>query len=221
MTEDNRKRGGKRDRFIEYGSWTSMIRRCTKPEHPSYKNYGGRGIKVCERWMVFENFLSDVGPKPSRRHTIDRIDSDGDYEPKNCRWSTRVEQNRNKSDNVWIEHRGERRTAAEWARVLGIPLSTLRYRFRRGLSGEALFSDSDRRTGGLKRPANFSVLEENKKLREELQEIGKERDELAFKLGMAEAVIEAAKECDHRFGTNGSDARWMRFRAALAKYDAK
>lgn len=79
-----------------YNSWSDMIKRCTYKDMPVYRYYGGRGVKVCERWMSLENFLSDMGPRPSKRHSIDRIDNDGDYEPSNCRWATQTQQNRNR-----------------------------------------------------------------------------------------------------------------------------
>jgi hypothetical protein len=72
-----------------------MIERCAYPNHVSYKNYGARGIQVCERWMHFENFLGDMGDRPFSRAMLDRIDNDGNYEPGNVRWATRLEQNRN------------------------------------------------------------------------------------------------------------------------------
>lgn len=80
----------------EYGSWVSMKTRCNNKNHSTYKNYGGRGIKVCSRWEnSFNEFIKDVGKKPTLGHSIDRVDNDGDYEPGNVKWSTRIEQNNN------------------------------------------------------------------------------------------------------------------------------
>lgn len=81
-------------RSSTYKSWDAMRQRCSNPKLPFFKNYGGRGIRVCERWMKFENFVADIGERPAGL-TLDRINNDGNYEPGNCKWSNRKEQNNN------------------------------------------------------------------------------------------------------------------------------
>jgi hypothetical protein len=84
-------------RTSEYNSWVGMINRCTNPKHRSFKEYGGRGIKVCKRWRrSFAAFLEDMGPRPTPQHTIDRKNNDGGYTKRNCRWATRSQQNLNR-----------------------------------------------------------------------------------------------------------------------------
>jgi hypothetical protein len=81
-----------------YGTWLHMIHRCTRPDRPSWPDYGGRGIRVCDRWLGdagIANFIADMGPKPTTLHSLDRLDNDGDYEPGNCAWTTQREQSRN------------------------------------------------------------------------------------------------------------------------------
>lgn len=103
----------------EYVIWVGLRARCANTKSISHANYGGRGIKVCERWDKFENFLSDMGVRPSPLHSIDRIDNDGNYEPGNCRWATRVEQNSNTRRNRIVTYRGQEMTITEAACLAG------------------------------------------------------------------------------------------------------
>jgi len=83
-----------------YSSWIHMNSRCNNPNSNGYNNYGGRGIKICDRWKIYENFRDDMGEKPGSEYSIDRIDNDGNYEPDNCRWSTFKEQMNNQGNKI-------------------------------------------------------------------------------------------------------------------------
>lgn len=131
LSEQSRRHGMRQS--PTYGIWAGMRERCQNVNAPAYANYGGRGIKVCDRWKKFENFIADLGERPAGM-SLDRIDNDGNYEPGNCRWATREEQNNNQRKTVWLEHRGERKTKTQWARALGISLSTLHNRLKVGWS---------------------------------------------------------------------------------------
>lgn len=89
-----------------YRSWSHMLDRCNNPHNHAYSRYGGRGITVCDRWMTFENFLADMGERPSLDYSIDRTDNNGNYGPDNCRWATRSEQQRNKRPYKWKRSEG-------------------------------------------------------------------------------------------------------------------
>lgn len=103
-----------------YKAWRAMFDRCDNPNTANYARYGGRGIKVCDRWRKFEPFFADMGQRPSLEHSIDRIDNDGPYTAKNCRWATRIEQARNRSSNVTFTSDGETLTSTEWGERLGL-----------------------------------------------------------------------------------------------------
>lgn len=105
-----------------YRVWGAMKERCENQNNRGYRRYGGRGIKVCERWRSsFENFMMDMGPRPEgQRYTVERVDTNGDYEPSNCRWATYKEQARNKRDNRLITFNGQTKCAAEWEEELGL-----------------------------------------------------------------------------------------------------
>lgn len=131
----------------EYRAWNGMKRRCYWKKHKDYSRYGGRGIVVCERWMnSFTTFLEDMGLRPSSKHSLDRIDVNGNYEPSNCRWATDVEQSNNRHSNVVIEFNGESKTATEWARHLGMPDDVIAKRIRRGWSIERALTQPARRS---------------------------------------------------------------------------
>ncbi len=114
----------------EYRAWAHLIQRTTNPKNAAAKNYSERGIKVCQRWRTFANFLADMGPKPSPAHTIERIHNDGDYEPGNCKWATRKEQCNNSRNNRRITFEGKSLTLTEWSKIVGVTAGTLHTRLK-------------------------------------------------------------------------------------------
>lgn len=122
-----------------YRSWADMVKRCTVSTSTGFHKYGGRGIKVCSRWMSFEGFLADMGDRPAGK-TLDRIDNEGNYEPGNCRWATPAEQARNTRRTRLLTIDGETLCLADWAARVGIKRQTLYRRIRLGLPPiEAVF----------------------------------------------------------------------------------
>lgn len=109
-----------------------MRSRCLYPSSPGWANYGGRGISVCERWLDFANFLADMGERPLKAMSIERMDVNGDYEPGNCVWATREVQSANRRDTVWVDWQGGRRKLIEIARAAGQDIGTVRGRLRMG-----------------------------------------------------------------------------------------
>lgn len=106
--------------------WRTMVQRCHNPKNSMYSYYGGRGILVCQRWRdAFMNFYSDMGPRPSMKHTIDRIDNNGPYSLENCRWASKNEQQWNRRDSRLIGFRGQLKPMTAWAEELGMYYSTL------------------------------------------------------------------------------------------------
>lgn len=124
---DNKKHGYCKTSI--YNTYHAMISRCYNDKNESYQYYGAKGIKVCDRWLEsFENFLADMGEKPSENHSIDRINVFGNYEPSNCRWADKLEQENNKTTNVLIEYKSQKYTISQLARILNINYHTLRNR---------------------------------------------------------------------------------------------
>lgn len=123
----------------EYEVWKGMKARCFNPNHAHYHRYGGRGIKVCDGWKdSFAAFISDMGSRPSAKHTIERINNDGDYSPDNCRWATMREQVINTSASKAITFRGETLSITEWAKRLHIARKTISKRRANGLPPEEI-----------------------------------------------------------------------------------
>lgn len=129
----------------EFSTWTDIQTRCYNKNSTAYSSYGGRGIKVCDRWLEsFRNFLDDMGKRPQNM-SIDRINNDGDYEPSNCRWATVSQQQRNKRNKRLIEIDGVKKHLCEWAKETGLFASTILIRLKAGDSGVSLIRPSERK----------------------------------------------------------------------------
>lgn len=118
---------------VEYKTWSAIKRRCYNENEHCYPRYGGRGIKVCGRWLnSFENFYADMGPRPAGNYSIERNDPNGDYSPSNCRWLPMAKQSANRRNSLRATLNGVTRLITEWAEITGIPYATLQARIDRG-----------------------------------------------------------------------------------------
>lgn len=118
-----------------YRVWIEMWQRCTNPKSQRWHSHGARGIRVCDRWKDYETFRDDMGPRPPR-HSIERRDNDGNYDPSNCYWASAKEQARNKRTTIRVTLNGVTKPLTQWCEELGIKATTVRYRLRKGLSPE-------------------------------------------------------------------------------------
>lgn len=115
---------------IEYHSWQSAKSRCFNPNDKHYPDYGARGIAMCVKWKdSFQAFIEDMGPRPTKAHTLDRIDNDGDYEPTNCRWATKDVQANNRRVTIMIVHQGQVIPLSRLAALMGVGYHTLKAKF--------------------------------------------------------------------------------------------
>jgi len=129
----------RRQRSGEYESWAGIIQRTTNEENSEYRNYGGRGIAVCERWKTFANFLDDMGIRP-KGFSIERIDVNGNYEKANCVWANAKTQSRNKRDSIWLTIDGRTLHIKEWSEISGTKYDTIHHRVTHGNSArESVF----------------------------------------------------------------------------------
>lgn len=140
----------------EYNTWLSMKKRCLNKKHKSYFRYGGRGIKICDEWICsFENFYKDMGASPSKNHSLDRIDNNGNYCPQNCRWATKTEQSRNCSANIVFYYNGREMCLSEISKISNVPYARLHYRLRvANMSIEEAISFKSDRTNRFERKQN-------------------------------------------------------------------
>jgi hypothetical protein len=127
-----------------YGIWAGMKQRCQNSKSNHYKDYGGRGIKVCQEWQGFEGFYSDMGDKPEGK-TLGRIDNDGNYEKSNCRWETAKQQIRNRRVTVFLTHNGETKSMPEWAEIIGMNYRTLKSRYRNNKNASEILTTALRK----------------------------------------------------------------------------
>jgi len=144
LQRDNRKQARPKHGMTgtsEHDAWAAMLGRCHNTEHQAYHLYGARGILVCERWQnSFENFIADMGRKPSAKHTLDRIDNNLGYRPDNCRWATMKEQGQNRRGNQFITFNGQTLCISEWERRLGFSSGLIRWRQKLGLPIEQILT---------------------------------------------------------------------------------
>lgn len=127
-----------------YQSWTAMRHRCTNPSSKDFHNYGGRGISISQRWDDFPNFLADMGECPEGM-TLERIKNDGNYEVSNCRWSTKIEQARNRRTNHLLTYNGESLCVVQWSERTGVTASTIMARLAIGWSVERTLTTRPRK----------------------------------------------------------------------------
>jgi hypothetical protein len=132
----------------EYKCWRGIKQRCLNKNDRKFALYGGRGISICDRWKnSFEHFLEDVGFRPTPGHSIDRINTNGNYEPTNCRWATISEQNNNMNSNRFVEFRGQSKTITQWSRIVGIRAGLINYRIRAGWSPDEALTEKPKNCG--------------------------------------------------------------------------
>lgn len=162
----NQASNGKRSKV--YHTWVSMKQRCLNENNAAYHRYGGRGITVCKRWLVFENFYADMGEPPTPQHSLERINNDGGYKPSNVRWATKSEQANNRDTCVFVTHSGKTLNLKQWSVELDVPYQLLVNRWVKGERGEVLLQPRRQSVHGA--PVTFRG--KSKPLQEWAKELG-------------------------------------------------
>lgn len=166
----------------EYQSYNNMKGRCLNPKIEEWKHYGGRGITICERWLAgFRYFLKDMGPKPTKKHTLERIDNSKGYSPDNCKWATRKEQAQNTRRNRLLTFNGDTKCMQEWADELGLNYITIHSRLSKGWTIEEALSTS-RKEGHRSRSKIITFQGKTATLPEWSEIIGIHTDTLYYRL---------------------------------------
>ncbi len=124
----------------EYGIWADMLYRCRTASSPQFPGYGARGITFCEEWLLFENFISDMGPRPTPEHSLDRIDPEGNYTKHNCRWATPKMQGRNRRNSRKIRYNGVEMHIHDYCEMTGTSIQAVISRFKRGWTDERIIA---------------------------------------------------------------------------------
>jgi len=177
----------------EYALWLAMKDRCYNARNKRYYRYGGRGITVCNRWLEsFDNFISDIGRRPSNEHSIDRTDNNGNYAPANVKWSTREEQCNNRRTNTYITIHGVTKSVSQWSRHYGVNKRTLAMRIQNGWSHERAITTPVEKRLWVRSPAN-RYSEETKKKIVRLRKDGLSFARIAKALGVS--VMGAHRVC--------------------------
>lgn len=172
----------------EYRAWRAMLDRCSG----GLRCYDGRGIKVCKRWHIFENFLKDMGPAPSPQHSPDRMNNDGNYTPSNVRWATRKQQMNNFSRNRILSLRGESKTLTQWCEILGLKYGTVFSRLKKGWSEEAALTIPIEHGQKIKvGPGLLKFKGESKTVRSWCQDFGIKPPTLTYRLRLGWSVEKA------------------------------
>lgn len=181
----------------EFRIWMGMRARCKFECVPAYRYYGGRGIKVCDEWEAsFERFFADMGPRPSVDHSIDRIDTNGNYEPSNCRWATRSEQSINRRCTKKLTVGDRTQSLAEWSREIGVALHTLAWRRQQGWSPERIISQ-DVATPNRRTPKALTVNGRTQTLSQWAKEIGIGVESLRHRIARGWSHERAVTEAVH------------------------